>query len=382
MPTKQGPANRRCEADLAGRGIRFGGSDDREGLFAVAVRLDDHRGAEDNLAATFVARLDHDRVLDHLLELLDPAFQEGLLLARGFVVGVLTEVAEFTSRLDALDDLGPTAVGQLVQLEVEGGQAVGGQVDRRNGRSARIDRPGRLADHHSLDGGWSRCCGGELGDLARRRLLDADRWSGAAAVHARSHLFFVGVRQLCDLPDLGPRNGLVVVEWRSQTVVTALAARPDQNPIRQSPGGLDEGLEQGVFVQLRVRCGGPPDAGFVDVAEGLQPVAGRLRASLTERGLVHAGKASPYRFLAGADEDDGLARQPERREPRLQLADSGALAIEAEARREAQPFADRIRVYRDLGLWGGQLDDEDARSAACNRPTPQDRPLDGQAIVA
>ena len=265
---------------------------------------------------------------------------------------------------------------------MEGGQAVGGQVDRRHGRSARIDRPARLADYHRFDGGWSRCGGGELGDLARRRLLDAGRRSGAAAVHARSHLFFVGVRQLGDLPDLGPCDGLVVVEWCSQTVVAALATRPDQNPIRQSPGDLDEGLEQGVFVQLRVRCRCPPNAGFVDVAESLEPVAGRLWAALTKRGLVHPGKASPYRFLARPDEDDGLTRQPERCEPRLQLADSGALAIEAEARRETQPFADRIWVYRDLGLWGGQLHDEDARSAACDRPTPQDRSLDGQAIVA
>jgi hypothetical protein len=43
-------------------------------------------------------------------------FQEGLLLARGFVVGVLAQVAELAGGLDAGDHLGTAARRQLLQL--------------------------------------------------------------------------------------------------------------------------------------------------------------------------------------------------------------------------------------------------------------------------
>ena len=79
----------------------------------MEVGLDDDRGPEDHFRAAFVAGFDHDRVLDHLLELLDSAFQERLLLASRFVVRVLGQVAELASGLDALDDFGPAPVGQL-----------------------------------------------------------------------------------------------------------------------------------------------------------------------------------------------------------------------------------------------------------------------------
>jgi hypothetical protein len=77
-----------------------------------------------------------------------------------------------------------------------------------------------------------------------------------------------------------------------------------------------------------------------------------------------------------------LTREPERSQSRLQLRDAWASAVEAEAGCAAEPITDGVWVDRDLGLRGGQLDDEDARGAAGYRPAPRDGSLDGKVVGA
>ena len=176
---------------------------------------------------------------------------------------------------------------------------------------SRGDRPGR-----------DRPCGG--GGAGRRGASGA----GLAAGRRGRHLFgTVGkdgdVGRLC-----GGLAGILVVEWGSEPVAPVLARRRDQHGVRQRPDGLDEAIDQGVFPELGVRRRRPPDAGLLEIVEGLEPVAQREGPSFAQRRLVDASQASPDGLLARSDVEDRLAGQPERGQTRLELGDGRPLAVE------------------------------------------------------
>jgi len=243
-------------------------------------------------------------MLDHLLELLDSTFQEGLLLARGFVVGVLAQVAELAGGLDAGDHLGRR------------------RVVSSSSSARRLARPSAVR--------WVGAIAMPTGGAARRRA----RVVGSALTIGRRRGVLSRTRPACRRlpcarrlslrppPRFGPRRrarrvkqpgpaeplpahredrhvrrpgggmaGVLVVERRGQAVGPVFPGRRDQLGIGQCAGGLDEAVDQGVFPELAFRGGRPPDPRPAEVSESLQPIAGGLRPSLAEGRLVHAGQA-------------------------------------------------------------------------------------------
>ena len=64
-------------------------------------------------------RVDHDRVLEHLLDRHDAPFDEGLLVLRFVVGGIFHNVAFFFRRVDALRDLCALDRAQVLQLSFQ-----------------------------------------------------------------------------------------------------------------------------------------------------------------------------------------------------------------------------------------------------------------------
>ena len=71
---------------------------------------------------------DDDGVLDHEVELLDAALDEGVLVHRLLVLGVLAHRADFLRLVDALGDLLATHGAELLQLLFQRSEAVDREV--------------------------------------------------------------------------------------------------------------------------------------------------------------------------------------------------------------------------------------------------------------
>src|SRR5207302_4536164 len=95
--------------------VGSGRPDDAVALLGSAVLVEAHRAAEPHHAAGR-AGLDDPVVLDDLLQLLDPALDEALLVLGRVILEVLGEIAELARALDLLDDVRPPDPGQLIQL--------------------------------------------------------------------------------------------------------------------------------------------------------------------------------------------------------------------------------------------------------------------------
>ena len=79
---------------------------------------------------------DDDRRAQAVLELLDAALEERLLVSRGLVVGVLAQVTELAGVLDALHDRRPLDRPQTLELRLETRETLGGEMGGRRGRLA------------------------------------------------------------------------------------------------------------------------------------------------------------------------------------------------------------------------------------------------------
>jgi hypothetical protein len=99
----------------------------------VAHRHDDPQG--DLVSA---AGLDHDRAAAQLAQPLDLRLQVRLGVLGVVVLGVLLEVAEVARRLDALRDRAATRGLELVQLGLQGGEALARDVTARLARHQRL----------------------------------------------------------------------------------------------------------------------------------------------------------------------------------------------------------------------------------------------------
>jgi hypothetical protein len=101
-------------------------ADDGVRLLALIVLHGDGRAQAD------VARrgaFDLDSIAQEHGQVLDPPFEDRLLLARRFVFGVLPEVAEFTGGGDSGDDDRPLYAGELLELGADADDAARGEVD-------------------------------------------------------------------------------------------------------------------------------------------------------------------------------------------------------------------------------------------------------------
>ena len=92
--------------------------------------------------------VDDLRLLDHLLERHDPAFQEGLIVLRLLELGVLGEVAELHGRVDALGHLPAAGRLELLELGLDLLETLRGDVDRLLEIVQRSLRS-RTASHHA-----------------------------------------------------------------------------------------------------------------------------------------------------------------------------------------------------------------------------------------
>src|SRR3972149_791016 len=127
-----------ADAPLGGRGL--GRSDDHV-LGLLAIALDDDL-ASDLYAVVMPVLVDRDRVLQHLLERKDPAFEEGLVILGLLQLGVLGEVPELHGVVDPLRHLGSALGAQLLELGLQLLQPLGGYVDRLVGVHVELP-PGR-----------------------------------------------------------------------------------------------------------------------------------------------------------------------------------------------------------------------------------------------
>src|SRR2546425_6598817 len=126
---------RRQHRDLALRGLGLVGADDPVAVLPAALVLEEHRRGEGD-ALPLGGRIDDLGGADLGLELGDAALGEGLLLARGVILGVLAEVAVRPRLGDGFRDRGAFDALEPLQLR---GQLV---VARARHRRA-LDRHGR-----------------------------------------------------------------------------------------------------------------------------------------------------------------------------------------------------------------------------------------------
>ena len=125
---EEGAGERARDADGASLEVALVGADDAVGRLLRRLRVGElDRGAEGDAVARELGRVDHLGEGELLLEVLHAAFDEGLLVAGGVVLGVLLEVAVLAGAAPARVDgalegfgfaMGPFAVSDLAGIDV------------------------------------------------------------------------------------------------------------------------------------------------------------------------------------------------------------------------------------------------------------------------
>src|SRR6266536_2506962 len=97
--------------------VRLRGADDTvlDRLLRIEVAQLDLRADRDDVLRD-VLLVDHPRVAQPLLERGDAVLQQGLLVLRVVVLGVLGDIPEFTRHADAIRDLAALVVGEILDL--------------------------------------------------------------------------------------------------------------------------------------------------------------------------------------------------------------------------------------------------------------------------
>ncbi len=220
-------------------------------------------------------------------------------------------------------------------------------------RSARSARCGR---HPSLRG--RRLASGPVGVSVGHR-DDARRWRGRLDRFDDQRPGQPGrASSTCRVAQVGPRQDDARIR--------------EPGSIRRRHAAL-ECRQQRVLVFLGGGRGRPPDLDALERAKRLEPVAARRRPAIAELGPPDRRDPPPDRDVRGADVDDGLRRQPVRRQPGRQPLGCGSLAIETERLDPFDPLADAGQLDRRRGERSRQLEDEDPRSLGRHGSSPDGR---------
>ncbi len=110
-----------------------------------------------------------------------------------------------------------------------------------------------------------------------------------------------------------------------------------------------------------------------------QPVTGRGRPAVAEDRLADRRHLPADRRGRGSDVEDGLGRQPERRQAGRQGARRRPLAVEAQVRDALEPLPDAGQLDGRGRERRGEFHDEDAGPDGRHRPVPRDRAIGEQA---
>ena len=103
----------------------------RDEVVVAFVAKVDERARLDDVAGG--VGVDHDRVLQHLLELADAGLVEAVLVLGRVVVGVLLDVAVLPGPLDRERELAPPRGGAFFQFRLQPGVGLGREVGLGHG---------------------------------------------------------------------------------------------------------------------------------------------------------------------------------------------------------------------------------------------------------
>src|SRR5918997_3561853 len=117
---EDGAAHGRGMGEFAAPGVGLVGPDDLEGpLLVPAEHPQGHAGAEIHRAGLRPGGVDDLRVPQAALDLADPALQKILLVLGVVVLGILGDVAELPGLPDAVRDLPPAYLRQILKFFLE-----------------------------------------------------------------------------------------------------------------------------------------------------------------------------------------------------------------------------------------------------------------------
>src|SRR5215211_4607770 len=144
--------DRRFVRELVPGGIGLGGADDvvLDRLPRVDV-LELHARTDGDGVRGDLRGVEHACLPEPLEQHRDPALEQGLLVLRVVVFGVLADVAELARDADAVGDLAALLAGQVVDLLLELLVAVGGEDDLVHGLRLPFKKERREARRHWIE---------------------------------------------------------------------------------------------------------------------------------------------------------------------------------------------------------------------------------------
>ena len=302
--------------------------------------------------------------------------QEGLLLPRRGVVGVLLEVAELLGRSDPGDHLGTPDLGELASARracvPRRSRSAARPARRSSTRRAQLStkprspslRPSRL---HS----WTVPSARAVRHALPRHRHRAARRRGSAAVGSWTSGSSEPARPEARRSPVGRRRFANGSTHRRIVERSDLVGRHARR----------EGVEQRVLVLLRGIGRGPPDPHRDGCPERVQPVSTRGGPAVTEHRVLERRDAPPIDVVAAMYSTtwDGNQNWPSLVATAREL---GSDAVQGQRGHALDPLADAGQLDRCPRQRLAQLDHEDARRAGRNRSAPDDGAIGQQPDLA